>query len=462
MSTTLATILVLVLFGASIGILVLMKKRNLSFAIRVTTALIFGLLFGALMQIILGNGSPVISQANDWIYIVGNGYVRLLTMIVMPLVFISILSAIVTQKGKNLGKTAGRILMILMITVALSALISGVITAAFKLDTVGLEIGEAEKNRGQGLEEKLSSFEKTPIEQQILQIIPTNPFAALGGQGSNATLSVVFFAALIGIAVVQIRPFKPESAQRFEGWVVTLHDVVMRMVALIMRLTPYGVFALMIRMASTSNVQEITRLLKFLLVSYLSLTAMFVVHLVILALNGVSPIRYIRKASPALIYAFTSRTSAGTLPLTIKTQREALGVEDGIANLSSTMGVSIGQNGCAGVYPAMLAVMIAPSMGINPFDPLFLAKLVIITALASFGIAGVGGGATFAALTVLSALGFPVGLAGVLIAIEPLIDMGRTLLNVSDAMVAGVVTARSMGELNESVLNNPEAQVTME
>jgi L-cystine uptake protein TcyP (sodium:dicarboxylate symporter family) len=99
--------------------------------------------------------------------------------------------------------------------------------------------------------------------------------------------------------------------------------------------------------------------------------------------------------------------------------------------------------------------MIAPTLGINPMAPAFLIKLIIVTAISSFGIAGVGGGATFAALTVLSAMGLPVALVGLLIAIEPLIDMGRTLVNVSDSMVAGLVSSKRMGELDIDKYNSP-------
>jgi L-cystine uptake protein TcyP (sodium:dicarboxylate symporter family) len=108
----------------------------------------------------------------------------------------------------------------------------------------------------------------------------------------------------------------------------------------------------------------------------------------------------------------------------------------------------MGQNGCAGLYPAMLVVMIAPAVGIDPLNFGFLIKVVIIVAISSFGVAGVGGGATFAALIVLSALNLPVGLAGLLISIEPLIDMGRTSLNVSGAMTTGTITAKILGELD--------------
>ena len=130
----------------------------------------------------------------------------------------------------------------------------------------------------------------------------------------------------------------------------------------------------------------------------------------------------------------------------METQVNGLKVPEPIANLSATFGATIGQNGCAGIYPAMLAVMIAPSMGIDPLSFSFIPPLVAIVAISSFGIAGVGGGATFAALVVLPAMGFPVTVAAVLISVEPLIDMARTALNVNGAMTAGVLTGRWLGK----------------
>jgi len=228
----------------------------------------------------------------------------------------------------------------------------------------------------------------------------------------------------------------------------------MRLVTIILRLTPYGVLALMTKVVSTSNYSEILRLLNFVLASYVAIFIMFIIHLIIIALMGLSPFIYLKKVAPVLIFAFTSRTSAGTLPLNVEAQIDKLGVEKGHANLSASLGTTIGQNGCAGIYPAMLAIMIAPTVGINPLAPAFLIKLIIVTALSSFGIAGVGGGATFAALTVLSIMGLPVGLVGLLIAIEPLIDMARTALNVSGSMIAGLVSSKFTNSLDKDIYNS--------
>ncbi len=272
------------------------------------------------------------------------------------------------------------------------------------------------------------------------------------GQGSSATLSVVFFAAFLGIATIGIRKKKPESAEAFKNFLNMLHDIVMRMVTMVLRLTPFGVFALLSRFVSTSNYAEISRLFEFVVASYIAIILMFLVHLLILMLFKLSPVKFLKKASVPLSFAFSSRSSAGTLPLNVETQVEKLGVSTGIANLSASLGTSIGQNGCAGIYPAMLAVMIAVGTGV-PMDISFFVRLILITAISSFGIAGVGGGATFAALTVLSSMGLPVGLVGLLIAIEPLIDMARTALNVSGSMIAGLVTAKRLNELDMDTYN---------
>ena len=159
---------------------------------------------------------------------------------------------------------------------------------------------------------------------------------------------------------------------------------------------------------------------------------------------GLSPVRFYQKIWPVLTFAFTSRSSAAAIPLSVETQVDRLGVSPAIANFAASFGATIGQNACAGLYPAMLAVMIAPSAGMDPTSLSFIGSVGVAT-LGSFGIAGVGGGATFAALVVLSALNLPVALAGLLISVEPLIDMGRTAVNVSGSMTAGPWPAACSG-----------------
>ena len=157
-----------------------------------------------------------------------------------------------------------------------------------------------------------------------------------------------------------------------------------------------------------------------------------------------------------LTFAFTSRSSAASIPLNIEAQTRRLGVPESIASFSASFGTTIGQNGCAGLYPAMLAVMVAPTVGINPLDPVWILTLACIVTLSSIGVAGVGGGATFAALIVLPIMGLPVTLVALLISIEPLIDMGRTALNVDGSMTAGMVTSQLMGQTDQAILQSEQ------
>lgn len=458
MNTTLAIIVnVLVMLGLII-LLMSLKRKGVSFNIRVMLALVLGIVFGGVLQLIYGINSEVISGSNTWFTLVSTAYIRLLRMIVIPLIFVAIVNAIVTQESKNLGRMAAYILAVLLITTAISALVASLTTNAFNLTAEGLVAGEKEQQAGVKYEERLEELKSKPIPQQLVEIIPINPFYALTGEGSNATLSVVFFATFVALATIGIKRTKPESAERFINFMKTLNDLVMRMVAMIMRFTPYGVLALMTSIISTSNFSEIASLVQFIIASYVAIIIMFIIHMIILLIFGLNPINFVRKSATVLLFAFTSRSSAATLPLNINNQIRNLGVSEGHANLSASLGTSIGQNGCAGVYPAMLAVMIAPTLGINPMAPSFLIKLILITTFASFGIAGVGGGATFAALTVLSALGFPVALAGLLVSVEPIIDMARTALNVNGSMLAGVISSKLMGSLNTDIYNSREVK----
>ena len=440
---------------ALIFVLYKMQKKHLSFTKRVFTALGLGIVYGLILHYAYGPNSDTISVTKDWFNIIGSGYVRLLQMIVMPLIMVSITSAIINLKdSKQLGKMGGNIIAILLITAAIAGLVGIMVSLFYKLDATGMLQGSAEMTRAEYLQNKLGEANSS-FPQKVLDFIPTNPFLDMTGARNTSTIAVVIFSAFVGIAALGIQKKKPESLETFRNIVNSAHDIVMRMVTLVLRLTPYGILALITNVLASSDFLQIAKLIKFILASYTAIIIMFIIHMIILALFKLNPVIYLKKVFPVLTFAFTSRTSMGAIPLNIETQTKKLGVSQGIANLSATFGASFGQNGCAAIYPAMLAVMIAPTVGVNPYSIGFIAKLIVIITISSFGVAGVGGGATFAALIVLSSLGFPVGLAGLLISVEPLIDMGRTALNVNDSILSGVVTGKMLNELNTDMYNDP-------
>lgn len=438
-----------------IVILYIMQRKHVSFTKRVFTGLGLGIVFGAVLQYIFGSASDVIKTSNDWFSLIGSGYVKLLQMVVIPLIMVSIISAIVNLKSsKGLGKISALIIGILVFTTAIAASVGISSALGFGLKAVQIEQGDKETARGEYLNTKVEDVKDLTIPKQILELLPSNPFADMTGARSTSTIAVVIFSALIGVAARGIAKKKPEEAELFTKIVASVYAVVMRIVTIILRLTPYGILALMTKVMSTTKYEEITKLGTFVIASYVALIVMFVIHLIIIALSGLNPIKYVKKSLPVLTFAFTSRTSAGAIPLNIETQTKKLGVSEGIANFAASFGASIGQNGCAGIYPAMLAVMIAPTVGVDPFSFQFIASLIAIVAISSFGVAGVGGGATFAALIVLSSMNLPVALAGLLISVEPLIDMGRTALNVSGSMTAGLLTGKLTKELDVATYNN--------
>ncbi|MBH0329604.1 sodium:dicarboxylate symporter [Brevibacillus brevis] len=446
--STLLIIVNIVLLLLFITGLYAMQKKHISFSKRVFVGLGLGILFGLILQYIYGAKSDVLKSTIEWYNFVGKGYVKLLQMIVMPLVFISILSAFTKMKlTNNIGKISTLIIGLLVATTAVAAAIGISTTLAFNLDGAQFQQGDAESARIEQVEQRLGDIQNLSMPAKILELLPANPFLDLTGDRATSTIAVVIFSAIIGVAYLGVKRKNPEQAELFAKIVDAFHTITMRIVTLILRLTPYGVLAIMIRVAATSDYNAIWQLGKFVVASYVALIIMFIVHLLLLTFAGLNPITYVKKAFPVLTFAFTSRTSAGALPLNVKTQ-QSMGVPEGIANFAGSFGLSIGQNGCAGTYPAMLAVMVAPIAGIDPLTPSFILTLIAVVALSSFGVAGVGGGATFAALLVLSTMNLPIAIVGLLISVEPLIDMGRTALNVSGSMTSGLLTSRVTKELD--------------
>lgn len=461
--TNLLTIIVVLFFAALIYGFYLLQKRHVKFSTRVFAALFVGIVFGGVLQLIFGTGSDVVTQALDWITMVGSGYVALLQMLIMPLIFVSIVGAFTKMKeSEKIKKISFTVLATLLGTTAIAALIGIVMVMGFGLDGASFTEGATETARIAELAERSTQVQDLSIPQQIVSFIPSNVFADFAGTRSTSTIGVVIFSAFVGIAFLSVKRKSPKEAETFANLMDSLYKIVMRIVTLVLRLTPYGVLALMTNVLASSDFEAILNLGKFIIASYAALILVLLVHSLLLIAVRVNPVTYFKKAFPVLSFAFTSRSSAGALPLNIETQTKALGVDEATANFAGSFGLSIGQNGCAGVYPAMLATIVAPTVGINVFDWQFILLLVAVVTISSFGVAGVGGGATFASLIVLGSMNLPIAIVGLVISVEPLIDMARTLVNVSDSMVAGMVTSSRINELDRSILDDSAAVIEAE
>jgi len=443
---SLTVILNLIVFAGIMFALARLRRPGLSLSRQVLIALVLGIVYGFALQLLYSDSSGVVPATLEWTNVIGNGYVNLLKMIVMPLVLVMMIAAVVRMREiAALGKIGGVVIGILVGTTMIAALVGTLMASTFGLTAEGLIEGARESARAEVLVARQASIADLTLAEMLVRFVPSNIFEDLTGARPTSVIAVVLFGILFGIAALLVSQENEKRGDEIRGFVETTQAIIMKLVHIVMALTPYGILALMTKVVAGSNAEDILNLISFIIASYLAIAIMFAVHALLLALNGVKIRDYFRKVWPVLTFAFGSRSSAATIPLNVETQVEELGVPQPIANLSATFGSTIGQNGCAGIYPAMLATMMAPTMGIDPLSFGFIAALIGIVAISSFGIAGVGGGATFAALVVLPAMGMPVTIVALLISIEPLIDMARTALNVNGAMTTGVLTGKFFG-----------------
>ncbi|MGE0623673.1 MAG: L-cystine transporter [Pseudomonadales bacterium] len=442
----------LVVFSGVMVLLFRLRRPGMPLSRQILAGLVAGVIYGFALQILYSGEADVIAGTLEWTNVIGSSYVNLLKMIIMPLVLVMMIAAVVRMRDlAALGRIGGSVIGILVGTTMIAALVGILVTNAFGLTAEGLTEGARELERAEVLNQRYEGMVDLGLADMLVRFIPANIFEDLTGARDTSIIAVVIFGILFGIAALGVSREDPARSDAIVSFVETTQAIVMKLVHMIMALTPYGILALITKVVAGSNAADILNLLTFIVASYLAIAIMFGVHAGLLAATGTNVLDYFRKVWPVLTFAFTSRSSAATIPLNVETQVEELGIRPSVANLSATFGATIGQNGCAGIYPAMLAVMIAPTMGVDPMSVSFITGLVLIVAISSFGIAGVGGGATFAALVVLPAMGFPVTVAALLISIEPLIDMARTALNVNGAMTAGVITNRFLGETGNEV-----------
>lgn len=456
-------IITLALFVIALLGLNYMARIHVPYTKRVFSGLGLGIVFGAIIQMLFGTDSSATTKIIEWTNIVGSGYITFLQMVVIPLVFVSMVRAFTTMKEEsNIQKIGGSVLSVLIGTVMVAAVVGMASVLLFKLDGAEFTKGAAETMRIASLQEQQTQVADMGLPEQIISFIPRNVFEDLANLRPTSVISVVIFSTFIGVSYLGVARKKPEQGETFKKIIDSLHAIVMRIVTLVLRMAPYGIFALMLKMVATSSWASLVNLGTFVIAVYFAIAVMFILHMILIAVFGINPIQYLKKTFYVLSFAFTSHSSAGSLPLNISTQTDALGIDAPTANFAGTFGLSIGQNGCGGVYPAMLVAIVAPTVGIDLGSPMYWLSVMGTIAISSFGVAGVGGGATFASLIVFGTLGLPVEIIGLLVSVEPVVDMGRTALNVNDSMIAGMITSKLLGTLDEDKFHDPKAQLDPE
>ena len=428
------TVLFLIILIATFFINKKMQVKKINFTFRMIASIAMGVTIGILIQFLAGfpeipSDISWVKEVTSWYGFFGSGFMDLLKMIVVPIVFISIVKLIINMKGKNLGKLTIKTIAMLMITTIISAAIGVIVGNIFNIGSDMQMISNSEEQL----------IEVTTIVKTLRDLIPSNPFAAM----VNANVvGVIIFAAFIGFATRRINEKQPEVVEVFIKWVEGAYSIINSIAMTIIKFMPYAVTALMANTIASNGLSSVIVVMNFTVALYISVAIMFVIHLIIISMNGINPIKYIKNAFEPIALAFTSRSSLGTMPVTVETLIEKFKIDEGTATLTASLGANMGMNGCAGIYPALAVVTIANMLGIN-MDISFYVMLMIVIAISSLGIAGIPGTATIALALTLSGMGmgeyFP--LLGGIIAIDPILDMGRTMLNVNGAIATAITVS---------------------
>lgn len=423
-------------------------KKKFKFSTRVIISTVLGFAAGIVFQSTLGmvgaeQVPDVIKNVTTAASLVGRGFTSLLKMVVIPLVGLSVYNSIINSKNnENLKKLTGKSVVYYTVTVAISAIIGISVAMLFNLG-VGMKLPE-------GMEAWTGKGEYKGLVDVVVSFIPSNIFKAMS---ETSVIGVVIFAAFLGFATNRMSLKNPEKIQPLKDVTSALFAVMTSVTTTIIKIIPYGVAALMFDLTASYGLEVFKNLVTYLIVMFISLALVVVMQSINLAIHGINPFTYYKKAMAPLILALTTTSSMGTLPVTIETLEKEVGVSSPTANFTATLGTTIGMNGCAGVFPAVIAIMIANMNGIA-ITPVFLISLITVIALGSFGMAGVPGTAYIAATVVLGGMGLPFDPVAIVFPIDSIIDMGRTAVNVNGAMVISAVVDKEMGSFNESVLKS--------
>tara|TARA_B100000676_G_scaffold53478_1_gene52645 strand:+ start:725 stop:1987 length:1263 start_codon:yes stop_codon:yes gene_type:complete len=413
----------------------------MSLTAKILTGMVVGLLMGLLFQwLSLPPENFLRIYLVDGLFdAVGQIFIVSLKMLVVPLVFVSLTCGAASLGATgSIGRLGSKAIGLYLLTTAIA------VTMALSVSLVidpGMDAGsvlEAPDYQGK---------EPPGIKETLINIFPDNPIASMA---EGEMLQIIVFAMLLGIALSQSKL----AGERVISFFEDLNEILMRLITMIISLAPYGVFCLMLKLGLTVGWNEITKLASyfFTVVLVLSMQALIVYPMLLTFIAKVNPIIYLRKMREPFLVAFSTASSGATMPVTLRTVKEKLGVDNKVASFAVPLGTTINMDGTA-IMQGVATVFIAQFYGIDLSVNAYL--MVILTAtMVSIGAAGVPGVGIVMLSMVLAQAGLPVEGIGLIIGVDRLLDMMRTTVNVAgDGMVAASIAA-SEGQLNRETYND--------
>lgn len=416
------------------------KKKKLGLTTKIFIALIAGAIFGVVLCYLVPSGhikDDIIVEGV--LYVVGQGFIRLMKMLVVPLVFCSLVcGSMAIGDTKKLGTVGVRTLLFYLVTTALA------ITVALSIGNLinpgtGLDMSAIQSNAA-----KVETMEATSLSETLLGIIPDNPLNSLS---SGNMLQIIVFALIVGVILAKLG----ERTETVGNFFSQFNDIMMEMTMMVMSLAPIGVFCLISRTFANIGFSAFVPLAKYMVGVLIALAIQcFVVYLGLLKIfTGLNPLKFIKNFFPVMAFAFSTATSNATIPLSIDTLAKKMGVSKKISSFTIPLGATINMDGTA-IMQGVAVVFAAQAFGIDLTMVDYLTVIGTAT-LASIGTAGVPSVGLVTLTMVFNSVGLPVEAIGLIMGIDRILDMSRTAVNITGDAVCTTIVAHQNKALDKEV-----------
>lgn len=419
------------------------KRKKMGLTTKIFAGLIGGLILGVILNLWVPNSYFRDTILVDGIfYVVGNGFIRLMKMLVVPLVFCSLIcGSAAIGDTKALGKVGGKTIVFYLVTTALAVSVA-IGVASIARPGIGLDMSTIEAG-------EVTVAEKVSVADTILNIIPENPIGALA---DGTMLQIILFALLVGILLAKMG----ERAELITNFLNQCNDLMMEMTNLVMGLAPIGVFCMIAKTFSNLGFDAFVPLLKYMGSVLLGLAVQcLIVYMVLLALfTKLNPVKFLKKFFPVMAFAFSTSTSNATIPLNIDTLEEKMGVSRKISSFTIPLGATINMDGTS-IMQGVAVVFAAQAYGMHLGAGGYLTVIATAT-LASIGTAGIPSVGLVTLSMVFSAVGLPVEAIMLIMGVDRILDMVRTAVNITGDAVCTTIVAHQNGDLDREVFNRVE------
>lgn len=423
------------------------EKKKIGLTTRIFISLLLGAILGVFLHYcVLPNDAVQNILVDGVFYVVGQGFLRLMQMLVVPLVLCSLIcGASAIGDTKTLGKVGVRTVVFYIITTALAVAVAltvaRIINPGVGMDLNTLEVAETQ-----------IATTQTSMVDTLLDIIPKNPIESLA---TGNMLQIIVFAIIVGIILAKLG----DKTQIVHNLFQQGNDIMMEMTMMVMSLAPIGVFCLIARTFSGMGFDAFQPLIKYMFAVMLALViqCLGVYQILLKVFTGLNPIRFIKKFLPVMGFAFSTATSNATIPLSIDTLERKMGVSRRISSFTIPLGATINMDGTS-IMQGVAVVFIAQAYGIV-LTPMDYVTVIATATLASIGTAGVPSVGLVTLSMVLTSVGLPIEGIGFIMGIDRILDMSRTAVNITGDAVCTTIVANQNQALDKEVFNKKEAEL---